>query len=84
MNLIASIENSFYIPRAILGVIGLLLFAYFLSSDRKAINLRVVFGGLLLQFIIAFGVLKIVWVESIFGWIAHLFAVALQLSLIHI
>lgn len=80
MNLIASIENSFYIPRAILGVIGLLLFAYFLSSDRKAINLRVVFGGLLLQFIIAFGVLKIVWVESIFGWIAHLFAVALQVS----
>lgn len=80
MNLIASIENSFYIPRAILGVIGLLLFAYFLSSDRKAINIRVVFGGLLLQFIIAFGVLKIVWVESIFGWIAHLFAVALQVS----
>ncbi|MDA7757619.1 Na+ dependent nucleoside transporter [Opitutales bacterium] len=80
MNLIASIENSFYIPRAILGVIGLLLFAYFLSSDRKAINLRVVLGGLLLQFIIAFGVLKIVWVESIFGWIAHLFAVALQVS----
>ena len=80
MNLIASIENSFYIPRAILGVIGLLLFAYFLSSDRKAINLRVVFGGLLLQLIIAFGVLKIVWVESIFGWIAHLFAVALQVS----
>ena len=80
MNLIASIENSFYIPRAILGVIGLLLFAYFLSSDRKAINFRVVLGGLLLQFIIAFGVLKIVWVESIFGWIAHLFAVALQVS----
>ena len=80
MNLIASIENSFYIPRAILGVIGLLLFAYFLSSDRKAINLRVVFGGLLLQFIIAFGVLKIVWVESVFGWMAHLFAVALQVS----
>ena len=54
--------------------------AYLLSTDRKKINTRVVLGGLGLQLIIAFGVLRITWVESLFGWIAHLFAVALEVS----
>ena len=54
--------------------------AFLLSTDRKRINTRVVLGGLGLQLIIAFGVLKIAWVEALFGWIAHLFSVALQVS----
>lgn len=80
MTFVASTYDSFHIPRALLGVTGLLLLAYLLSSDRKAINLRVVGGGLFLQLIIAYGVLKVVWVESLFGWIANLFAVGLQVS----
>ena len=37
-------------------------------------------GGLGLQVIIAFGVLKIQVIEDLFGWIAELFSVALQVS----
>ena len=33
-----------------------------------------------MQLTIAFSVLKIGWVEDLFGWVAHLFAVALQVS----
>ena len=79
MNLIALAETNYSI-RALIGIFGLLAIAYLLSTDRKKINTRVVLGGLGLQLIIAFGVLRITWVESLFGWIAHLFAVALEVS----
>ena len=80
MTLIALAEINYSIPRALCGIIGLLAVAFLLSTDRKRINTRVVLGGLGLQLIIAFGVLKIAWVEALFGWIAHLFSVALQVS----
>ena len=80
MTLIALAEINYSIPRALCGIIGLLAIAFLLSTDRKRINTRVVLGGLGLQLIIAFGVLKIAWVEALFGWIAHLFSVALQVS----
>ena len=80
MNLVALAEINYSIPRALCGIIGLLAVAFLLSTDRKRINTRVVLGGLGLQLIIAFGVLKIAWVEALFGWIAHLFSVALQVS----
>ena len=80
MNFLASTDPSYPILRSLIGIIGLLAIAYFLSSNRKKINPRIVLGGLLLQLTIAFGVLKIGWVEDLFGWVAHLFAVALQVS----
>jgi len=80
MTLIALAEINYSIPRALCGIIGLLAVAFLLSTDRKRINTRVVLGGLGLQLIIAFGVLKIAWVEALFGRIAHLFSVALQVS----
>ena len=80
MNVIALAETNYSIPRALCGIFGLLAIAFLLSTDRKKINTRVVLGGLGLQLIIAFGVLRITWVESLFGWIAHLFAVALEVS----
>ena len=80
MNVIASADTNYSIPRALCGIFGLLAIAFLLSTDRKKINTRVVLGGLGLQLIIAFGVLRITWVESLFGWIAHLFAVALEVS----
>ena len=80
MTLIALAEINYSIPRALCGIIGLLAVAFLLSTDRKRINTRVVLGGIGLQLIIAFGVLKIAWVEALFGWIAHLFSVALQVS----
>ena len=74
------IEESSTLLRTIVGVIGILGIAYFLSADRPKINPRVVAGGLFLQLSIAYGVLRISWIESFFGWIANLFAVALDIS----
>ena len=73
-------ESFGYIARALLGIVALLGIAYCLSSDRSKINWRVVVGGLSLQMIIAVGVLQVPFVESFFGWIAGLFAVALDIS----
>ena len=53
---------------------------FLFSSNRKQVKMRVVFGGLLLQFMIAYGVLQITWIESFFGWVAEMFAIALQIS----
>ena len=80
MNVIASADTNYSIPQALCGIFGLLAIAFLLSTDRKKINTRVVLGGLGLQLIIAFGVLRITWVESLFGWIARLFGVALEVS----
>ena len=77
---LASTESDYTELRAFIGVIGLLGLAFLLSSNRRRINPRVVLGGLLLQLVIAFGVLKITWVELLFGWVAHLFAIALEVS----
>ena len=59
-------------------MIGLLGITYLLSTDRK--NKSKSCWGLGLQVIIAFGVLKIQVIEDLFGWIAELFSVALQVS----
>jgi CNT family concentrative nucleoside transporter len=80
MNFLASNETTFPVIRSILGIAGLLCIAFLFSTNRKKINPQVVLGGVGLQLIIAFGVLKIAWVEALFGWIAHLFSVALQVS----
>ncbi len=83
MTLLASpdlIEESSTLLRTVVGVVGILGIAYFLSSDRQKINPRVVAGGLFLQLSIAYGVLRISWIENFFGWIANLFAVALDIS----
>ncbi len=66
--------------RAVIGVVGLLALAYFFSEDRKKVNWRVVGGGLALQCAIALGVLRLSWIEAFFGWIAGLFATALDIS----
>ncbi|MEC7801057.1 MAG: nucleoside transporter C-terminal domain-containing protein [Verrucomicrobiota bacterium] len=73
-------EENFPFYRSFIGIIGLLVITYLLSNDRKKINPRVVLGGLGLQFVIAFGVLKIEVVENLFGWVAELFSIALQVS----
>ena len=74
----SSTSGSFI--RAVIGVVGLLALAYFFSEDRKKVNWRVIGGGLALQFAIALGVLRLSWIEAFFGWIAGLFATALDIS----
>ena len=46
-------EITGYVLRGLVGVVGLIVIAYCLSSQRKHINWRVVAGGLFLQFAIA-------------------------------
>jgi len=52
--------------RGILGITFLIFITYLLSNNKKAINWRTTFAGLVLQLILAFGVLKISWVKMIF------------------
>jgi len=73
-------DSLVYVVRALIGVFGILGIAYFFSSDRRNINWRVVAGGLVLQLAIAAGVLLVPTVESLFGLIAKMFAIALEIS----
>ena len=55
----------------IIGIIAILCLAYLASNNRKAINPRVIFSGLLLQIIIAVLVLKIPPVTAFFQQLGH-------------
>lgn len=55
----------------LLGIILILGLAYLASNNRKAVNLRLVFSGLLLQLAIAILVLKIPPVTAFFQYIGH-------------
>jgi concentrative nucleoside transporter, CNT family len=73
-------ESLTYVFRALIGVLGVIGIAYLLSSDRRNVNWRVVIGGLALQIVIAAGVLLVPAIETLFGFIAKMFAVALRIS----
>ena len=53
----------------LLGVIVIFGIAFLMSSNRRAINLRLVFSGLALQILIAVLVLKVTVVTNFFAWI---------------
>lgn len=55
----------------LIGIVLILGLAYLASNNRKAINLRLVFSGLLLQLSIAVLVLKIPPVTAFFQYIGH-------------
>lgn len=59
--------------RGAIGMLTLLALAYAFSSNRKAINWNVVGVGLTIQVILAFGVLYIPFVESIFKAVGQFF-----------
>ncbi|MEM9918228.1 MAG: nucleoside transporter C-terminal domain-containing protein [Bacteroidota bacterium] len=66
--------------RGSLGVFTLLLICYLLSSDRKAINWRLVGVGLALQLGLAIAILKINVVRIVFDRIASFFVVVLDFT----
>ena len=59
--------------RGILGMISLLAIAYLFSSNRKAINWKTVGAGLSAQLLIAIGVLKVPFIQSIFEFVGSIF-----------
>ncbi|WP_338410034.1 nucleoside transporter C-terminal domain-containing protein [uncultured Flavobacterium sp.] len=66
--------------RGILGMISLLLVAYFFSSNKKAINWKTVGIGIFAQLILAVGVLKVPFVKSVFEFVGHLFVLVLDFT----
>lgn len=64
----------------ILGIIAILLIAYVFSSNRKAINYKVVGIGLLAQLLLAFGVLKVPIVEKTFNFFGKFFVQVLNFT----
>ena len=68
------------ILRGIIGIIVLLGIAYLLSSQRKAIKWKTILIGLSLQFLLAFGVLKIGWVKQVFNFMGGFFTAVLEFT----
>ncbi|MBL4703175.1 MAG: Na+ dependent nucleoside transporter [Flavobacteriales bacterium] len=59
------------ISRGFMGMLFLIVVAYLLSSNRKAINWSLVIKGLILQIVIAILVLKVPFVSGIFDGVAY-------------
>jgi len=59
--------------RGAIGVFSMILCCYALSSNRKAIDWKLVTGGLALQFILAIAILQVPFIYSTFDWIADRF-----------
>jgi len=59
--------------RGVLGMVSLLLIGYLFSSNRKAINWKTVGAGLSAQLLIAFGVLKVPFIQSFFEFVGGIF-----------
>lgn len=73
-------DNIVSLVRGILGMATLVGISYLLSSNRKAINWKTVGYGLLLQLILALGVLKVPFVKSIFEFVGNIFVVILDFT----
>ena len=66
--------------RGVLGMLTLIFVAFLFSSNRKAINWRVVALGLIFQLVIAIGVLKVPFIKKIFEWVGGLFVSVLDFT----
>ena len=64
--------------RGLLGMLVLIFIAYLFSNNRKAIAWKTVGIGLLIQVVIAVGVLKIEWVKRIFETLGNFFIKVLE------
>jgi len=70
-----SIENLF---RGAFGMLVLLFIAYLFSNNRRAISWKTVGLGLLVQVVIAIGVLKIDWIKRLFETMGNFFIKVLE------
>lgn len=66
--------------KGILGMFSLLVLAYFFSANKKAINWKTVGIGILVQLILAIGVLKVGFVKSLFEFVGGLFVKVLDFT----
>ena len=73
----ASFES---IWRGVLGMVVLIFIAYLFSANRKAIQWKTVGIGLTLQLLIAVGVLRIKFIQSIFEAVGQIFVSVLDFT----
>ncbi len=66
--------------RGLLGMIVLLIIAYLFSSNRKAINWKTVSIGLGAQLLLAFGVLRVDFVQKAFEFVGKIFVLILDFT----
>ncbi|WP_053978249.1 NupC/NupG family nucleoside CNT transporter, partial [Mangrovimonas xylaniphaga] len=67
--------------RGVLGMVSLLVIAFLFSSNRKAINWKTVGIGLAAQLLLAFGVLKVPFIQSMFEWVGGIFVSILDFTM---
>ncbi|PID94099.1 MAG: Na+ dependent nucleoside transporter [Bacteroidetes bacterium] len=82
-NMLMSLESSggikfMNILRGMLGLAVLLFLCYLMSTNRKAIRWGIVARGLLLQVLLALGVLYVPFIQSFFEIVGRLFVYVLQ------
>lgn len=68
------------ILRGMLGLVVLLIIAFLLSANRKAISWKVVGIGLSIQVLLAIGVLKVPFIMAFFEFIGKIFIVILDFT----
>ncbi len=66
--------------RGVLGMISLLFVAFLFSSNKKGIDWKTVAIGLAFQLIIAIGVLKVSFIQTIFEGVGQVFVKALDFT----
>ncbi len=66
--------------RGALGMVSLIFIAFLFSSNRKAIDWKIVGIGLAFQLLIAIGVLKVEFIKTIFEFIGSLFVSVLDFT----
>ncbi len=66
--------------RGALGMVSLIFIAFLFSSNRKAIDWKIVGIGLAFQLLIAIGVLKVEFIKKIFEFIGGLFISVLEFT----
>jgi CNT family concentrative nucleoside transporter len=64
--------------KGVLGMVVLIVIAFLFSSNRRAVNWKKVGIGLALQLLIAIGVLKVGFIQSIFDFIGRIFVEILE------
>jgi len=69
------------ISRGIIGMISLVFIAYLFSSNKKAINWKTTFLGLISQLILAVLILRVEFVQSIFEFFGKIFVKTLDFTM---
>ena len=67
--------------RGVLGIIFLIFTTYLLSNNKKAINWKTAGFGLIIQLVLAIGVLKVSWIKAVFENAGKIFVKILDFTM---